>query len=116
MLLSTDWFLPYWAAIGLRIAVEKRNFMQQGCRQVVEQMIDGAEQYYFISFALDRLETTRDSFWQLISKARLDDEAISEIRKLLSPNSEDSGIRWMLTLNTEMLVRIRAVCRLASPI
>lgn len=105
MLLSTDWFFPYWSAIGLRMDPEKRTFLQQGCRKIVEDMIRGAEQYYLISFSVDRLLSTQNSFWELISSAQLDDELVRTIRGLLSPDSEESGTRWMLTLNTEMLLQ-----------
>jgi hypothetical protein len=60
MLLSTDWFLPYWSLIGIE-ADEERLCVQKGCRQIVHEVMNGATDYYSVNFSYERLRATRRS-------------------------------------------------------
>jgi hypothetical protein len=46
MLLSTDWFLPDWEVIGIEGDEDDKNCFQQGCRKIVLEFINGAEDYH----------------------------------------------------------------------
>jgi len=105
MLLSTDWFLPYWTEIGIGLEHNKKALLQQACREIVDQMIGGTEQYYYISFSPERLDATRDQFERIVEQVDRTDQTRGQIRELLSPDPHTAGTRWLLTLNTEMLVR-----------
>ena len=39
MLLSTDWFLPFWSEIGLDVDTATKTKMQEGCREIVRNVI-----------------------------------------------------------------------------
>lgn len=41
MLLSTDWFLPFWSEIGFDADIEMKARMQEGCREIVRTVIVG---------------------------------------------------------------------------
>jgi len=58
LLLSTDWFLPYWADFGINTDENTKNNIQLGCRQIAAQMLAGAESYYQIDFSLSRRAAT----------------------------------------------------------
>src|SRR5438046_6370169 len=51
LLLSTDWFLPYWIEIGIDIAEDKKIGIQQGCRGIVDQITGGDESTFIRSFS-----------------------------------------------------------------
>jgi hypothetical protein len=64
MLLSTDWFLPYWSVVGIE-ATEQKLCVQEGCRQIVHEMVNGATEYYHVNFSDERLRATRQSLRDL---------------------------------------------------
>jgi hypothetical protein len=72
ILLSADWFLPYWEDIGIDIAEIKKIDIQQGCREIVDEMLDGAETVFMGDCSEDRMRKTASSFLALLR--RLDAE------------------------------------------
>lgn len=68
MLLSTDWFAPYWGTLGLRSGTrEQRLELRSRLQRVVKGLIGNAASYFEISFEPARLAATRES---LLSEAR----------------------------------------------
>lgn len=63
MLLSTDWFFPYWKLVG--IEVPKKGEFQAGCREIVRGFVKQATSYYNIDFSEERFEATRGAFRKL---------------------------------------------------
>jgi hypothetical protein len=68
LLLSTDWFLPHWAEIGIDIGEAKKVDIQQGCRAIVDQILGGADSYYLISFGPARMHETQTTFRALLQR------------------------------------------------
>jgi hypothetical protein len=66
MLLSTDWFLPYWAEIGIDIAEAKKVGIKQGCREIVDQLLGGADDYCLSDFSEARKLETDSRFLALL--------------------------------------------------
>jgi hypothetical protein len=67
MLLSTDWFLPYWAEIGIHIADEsKKAAIQQGCRGILDRILSGSKDYYKRQDSPDRKRETTSAFLTLL--------------------------------------------------
>ncbi len=58
MLLSTDWFLPYWSKIGIQTVEDKRIPIQQGCREIVSQILGDAGDYLHCDHSFERKELT----------------------------------------------------------
>lgn len=72
MLLSSDWFFPYWGVIGITIDDDKkRESLQHGCRTIVAQFMSRASEYWHISFDPGRVERTRTMFENLVRTASL---------------------------------------------
>ena len=103
MLLSTDWVFPHWAAVQIELSETAKSFIQQGCRTIVEGFIGGAEQYYLVSFAQERLAETKRQFFALLADAGAPQMAIQKFVDLIAPEY-DAGSRWMVTMTTKMLV------------
>lgn len=70
MLLSTDWFSPYWSVIGIE-AEKQRECFRNGCRDIVRQFVGDAETYYLLDFSQGRLERTREDLRQLARSCKL---------------------------------------------
>jgi hypothetical protein len=73
ILLSTDWFLPYWEDIGINVTETKKIDIQQGCREIVDEMLNGAETVFMGDCSEDRKRKTASSFLALLR--RLDAES-----------------------------------------
>lgn len=86
MLLSTDWFEPYWSSIGLDVEMVTRAEMQHGCREIVRQMLSGAKSYFRVAFSDERKKQTREMLASLARQAKLDTllKVIEEWRSLTS--------------------------------
>ena len=68
MLLSTDWFLPYWGEIGINIGETKQLALQQGCREIVNEMLDGKENIFLSDCSEERKQATSSKFLALMQK------------------------------------------------
>ena len=107
MLLSTDWFFDYWGTIGLAISHQERRTIQEGCRNIVKQIMGSAKDYYLTVFSNTRLNQTRSMFNALLGNVRLGEGAINRINLLTSAEADprlDDGLRWLLTHITDLLL------------
>ena len=62
MLLSTDWFLPYWTALGIILKEKDQRLFQMSCREIVKQILSGAylNQYFLANLSKERVDETKD--------------------------------------------------------
>jgi hypothetical protein len=59
MLLSADWFSPYWRTMELRVSPDFQSRLQGECRREVDEVVGAEEVYRQVSFAPERLRSTR---------------------------------------------------------
>jgi hypothetical protein len=106
MLLSADWFLPHWHTIGIFAEEEKKRCLQQGCREIVRQIMSGAKQYWDTDFAPERVRKTRSAFDVLLKTCKVEEAAVNRISGLGSEAESpiDDGTRWLLVSMTEQLL------------
>src|SRR6516162_11289086 len=83
MLLSTDWFGPYWSVIGIE-ADNAKVCIQNGCRDIVRGFVGDAGDYYLINFSHDRIEGTREDLRLLIRNCKLNEAAATRIHDLIT--------------------------------
>lgn len=106
MLLSTDWFLPYWCLIGIESDKEKQCF-QNGCREIVLQLISDASDYYLVNFSAERLDRTRQSLRGLSRRCKLVPAALIALEELLANRSDRDQLQktaWLFrSLHEEIL-------------
>jgi hypothetical protein len=86
MLLSTDWFAPYWTVIGIEAENEKQYF-QNGCRDIVRRLVGDAADYYLIDFSENRIEQTRKDLRLLARTCKLSKAAVTRIDELAANKS-----------------------------
>lgn len=113
MLLSSDWFFDYWAAIGIGLPKVTKTRLQKGCRSIVRQLllVQGKEvrEYYHVNFSNERIVATRASFMELLDNCNLVSPestnilfAINSKKKYESPSTLE-----LLENCTELLVTAR---------
>lgn len=110
MLLSTDWFMPFWETLGINADDIAKRSIQQGCRRIVDQILAGADSYYHISFARERVEETRSLLLSVADRAATDETLRVVAERWDKLSDEDQKAAWMwsaLTLDV-LSVRLRA--------
>jgi hypothetical protein len=94
MLLSTDWFLPHWADIGIDLAEDRRIGIQQGCRQIINQILNGAESLFYCNFSEERKEETRSKFLELLRAWNAEAEVTATYQEWLGLSRPDLNAAW----------------------
>src|SRR2546426_1750670 len=74
MLLSTDWFMPYWAEIGIDLAEDKRIRIQQGCREILEEILGGADSFHLVDLSEERKQATESKFIAVLRRCDAEPE------------------------------------------
>jgi hypothetical protein len=97
MLLSTDWFKPYWVTIGLEVDEPTRDSMQEGCRGIVKQILSGAENYFFATFSEQRRKETHSALDSLVERLNATKGASKTIGEWAGMTHEDSTAAWVYT-------------------
>ena len=105
MLLSTDWFLPYWAEIGVNLAEVRQIGIQQGCREIVKQMLSGCQDFYRSNVSPERKQETDARFLTLLRKWDAESEVSEAQEKWANLSREKLNPAFMCTSHTIELVR-----------
>jgi hypothetical protein len=111
MLLSTDWFLEHWSEIGITVRREEAAVLQQGCRDIVRQIVSGVEQYWLTSFADERVRETSLRLERLLEQSGVGPSVVSRMRQLAAGQAggqSDEKPAWLLLEITQMLCRSSA--------
>jgi hypothetical protein len=95
MLLSTDWFKPYWNSIGLDINENAKASIQQGCRQILGQILSGVENYYHTSFSEERLAQTRLMLESLVTGSVPETRVLAVIEEWTKLSHEGQKAAWI---------------------
>ncbi|HMH13950.1 MAG TPA: hypothetical protein VK578_12655 [Edaphobacter sp.] len=66
MLLSSDWFLPFWNEIGIDFADGSKTAIQEGCRAIVRRFMEDSGSYLHIDFREERWQETNSAFIELL--------------------------------------------------
>jgi hypothetical protein len=108
MLLSTDWFAPYWQTIDLEIAADTRHCIQSSCRGLVRQIVSGTEQYYHVSFSDERIQNTKDTIMRLIAVCHVNDATANLFESLVKRQervgSDTGRAGWIFFALTKRLL------------
>jgi hypothetical protein len=107
MLLSTDWFLPYWNLLNINVVGSARASIQQACRPIVKDMLGGATEYWLISFAEERLLRTQTLFDAAWTTHDPDAAASKAINNWALTSESDCRDGWLLNSLTLHLLRNR---------
>jgi hypothetical protein len=106
LLLSADWFLPYWHLIGIFMKEKKKSLLREGCREIVRQIMSTATQYYGINFSVARVKESRAMLDALLKRCDLEEVSVNRIIGIISKEGSpiDEGTRWLIVCMTEQLL------------
>jgi hypothetical protein len=106
MLLSADWFFPYWDLIGIFTKDKRKSLLREGCREIVRQIMSTATQYWGINFSEARVKESRAMLDALMKRCDLEEVNVNRIIGLISKEDSliDDGTRWLIVSMTEQLL------------
>jgi hypothetical protein len=103
MLLSTDWFLPYWAEIGIIIDETKKSRIQRGCREIVIHMLGVSDSYFLGDVSEERKQVTRSRFLSLLRNCEAESEVLEAYLEWDSLSHQELAAAWTCSnLNRKM--------------
>lgn len=108
MLLSADWFYPFWNQVGLDIDDSKRKKLQENCRALVRELMANYAEYWLISFAPERIATTYQGLLKSCARLRIPDPQSSQIREIVEGKqieNRQTRTLWLLGMLTRMAVK-----------
>jgi hypothetical protein len=101
MLLSTDWFLPFWSEIGIDAGTDLKDLVKESCRAMVRHFMGTGEDYFRIDFRDERMRETHSQFIGLLREYGL--ESVVNI-ETFAHSGDDLGIGLMLRALTHDLL------------
>lgn len=106
MLLSADWFFPYWDLIGIVTKDKRKSLLRDGFREIVRQIMSTATKYWDTSFSVARVKESRAMLDALLNRCDLEEVAANRITGLISREDSpvDEGTRWLIVSMTEQLL------------
>jgi hypothetical protein len=108
MLLSTDWFLPYWAEIGIKTSEEKKSCVQQGCRKIVAQILGDNESKFMSDFSDERMRETEARLLALIQNCGAELELSETCKEWANLSNQERNAAWNCARSNSQL-RLGAV-------
>jgi hypothetical protein len=107
MLLSADWFYPFWNQVGLNVDDAKRKKLQENCRTLVRELMASYAEYWLISFAPERIATTYQGLLASCARLRIPEPQSSRIREIVEgmQGEDDRGTVWLLGMLTRMAAK-----------
>lgn len=121
MLLSTDWFLPFWSRVGLNVQSAERVKVQEACRITVGHILSGApgdaRQYWLTDFSPERLAKSQSLLTQGLRERKVPAEVLSSIESFIRGNNPtiDGPTQWLVVSLTEQLINGESSVRLDLP-
>ena len=102
LLLSTDWFAPFWPSLGLYLSKEKRCSIQSDLREEVRRVFVGTT-YWNAHFNPERMQSTERALLQAFSEESAASRALKSILRGSVSQDETPNV-WLLSSMTEMLI------------
>lgn len=104
MLLSADWFYPFWNQVGLDVDDAKRKKLQEHCRALVRELMASYAEYWLTSFAPERIASTYQGLLKSCARLRIPESQSNQIREIVEgvKREEDNGTLWLLGALTRM--------------
>lgn len=103
MLLSTDWFQPYWPLIGLQVPTDAQDGLKKALRDVVMDFVPKDGVYWNASFTDQRINATKDALLNLFDKYRAEGGLQARIEASVHAPTSDADEAWLLLSINELI-------------
>jgi hypothetical protein len=109
MLLSTDWFLPFWSEIGLNADTTMKAKLQEGCREIVSTVIvkksaDNEGRFDYIDHTDESELKAKSVLRELIERLDAKGAASAMVEEWNRWDHDDLGSALMLRMLTHELI------------
>jgi hypothetical protein len=104
LLLSTDWFFPFWSEIGMVLNDATKRSIQAGCRAIVQKLMANAKEYYQIDFSEKRHHETYSMLVELIEGYAGQSDSLIAANVWLTGPEDDLKSSIMLRMLTHDLL------------
>lgn len=95
MLFAADWFDPHWSSIGVGVGKGVRTALRLGCRDIVHQILSGAEHYYLVSFSDQRKTETRATLESLMRNCRAPECVYRIVNRWAALTDDELKAAWI---------------------
>lgn len=103
LLLSTDWFLPYWQEIGIDVPENTRTLIQKGCREIVDEILDGKDSLFLVDLSQERRRETESEFISFLRSLGVEREASATVHEWANMTHAQLSAAWACAgLNREI--------------
>src|SRR5579864_6586554 len=89
MLLSADWFAPYWRHFGIVLSEAECALVRQAAREVTRRLIGSVYLYWNIDFSEQRITDTKRSFADRVKAAGIAEAGREQILELLDDKTRE---------------------------
>jgi len=94
ILLSTDWFLPYWGNIGIVVDDATKNCIHEGSRRIVSKFVGDAQRMFEVDLTDRRKQETRGSVITLLRQCGAEQELSAIFEEWASKTEKDRSTVW----------------------
>jgi hypothetical protein len=95
LLLSTDWFRPYWSDIAIEVDDSVATSIQKGCREIVKQILSGVDNYVFVSFSEQRRKETHVLLESLLNKLGAEEAFSATLNEWTATIHDETTAAWV---------------------
>lgn len=91
MLLSSDWFFSKWHLLGLGSPPVAREALQQSCRALTVEFLDGEVDYWMISFDPERIRRTQANFFAAAVRSKLSESDVDVLQRIANRTEDEEN-------------------------
>jgi hypothetical protein len=103
MLLSTDWFFGFWSYIGIETDDASAAAIKSGCREIVGEIMSGAECYSLADYSSKRMHKTNSQFANLVERLKAEEAFSLANSEWDSMTHDELTAAWIYTrLTTDL--------------
>jgi len=120
LILSTDWFAPFWSEIGLNLETVMHNKMKEGCRGIISKVlvkksVDGAEAFDYIDWSEACKLETKSRLLKLSKAVGVSDVVANVTEEWEGWDHDGLKSALMLRMFTDDLIDGATIEGIASP-
>jgi len=104
LLLSTDWFFPFWSHIGVETDELTAVAVKDGCREIIGEITRNLEHYFDSDLSPQRRQRTFFQFTSLLKSLKATDGFSNVISEWADMTHDELTAAWIFTQLTDDLV------------
>jgi hypothetical protein len=104
LLLSTDWFFPFWSRLGIQIDESTAIVVKNDCRRIIGEITNDLAHYYDSDLSPQRKEGTFIQFTVVLERLKVTGAFSSAISEWGNMTQDELTAAWTFTRLTDNLI------------